>query len=121
MLTVSEAAHRLGLTARSVQRLAREGRLLGVEQYEGRWLIPESAVETYRQVYRGKTGRRNGVKTSPVRRVVELRLQRLGEVNTKELAADLEVTQSTIAAYLRELGAVFNPRTRTWKPAKEVK
>ena len=32
-------------------------------------------------------GRKKGVKTSPVRRVVELRLRRLGAVKTRELAA----------------------------------
>ena len=120
MWTVPEAAQRLGLTERFVRRLANEGKLIGAEQYEGRWLIPESALETYRQAHRGKTGRRKGVKTSQVRRVVELRLQRLGEVTTKELATDMGVTQTTIAIYLRELGAVFNPHTRTWKPKSKI-
>ena len=121
MLTVPEAAHRLGLTERSVHRLAREGKLLGAEYHEGRRLIPESALEYYRQTGMGKPGRKKGVKTSPVRRVVELRLRRLGAVKTRELAADMEVTQSTITAYLREIGAVFDPRTGVWKPGEGVK
>jgi len=121
MLTVSEAAHRLGLTKRFVRALAGSGRLAGAEYHEGRWLIPEEAVETYRGTSLGRRGRKKGVKTSPVRRVVELRLRRLGAVKTRELAADMGVTQTTIALYLRELGAVFDPRTRTWKPAKDVK
>lgn len=121
MLTVSEAAQRLGLTKRFVRELAGSGRLIGAEYHEGHWLIPESALEYYRQTCLGKPGRKKGLKTSPVRRVVELRLRRLGEVTTKELAADMGVTGAVIAVYLRELGAVFNPRTRTWKPAKDVK
>lgn len=118
MLTVSEAAQRLGLTKSFVRALAGSGRLAGAEYHEGHWLIPESALEYYRQAYLGKPGRKRGVKTSQVRRVVELRLRRLGVVKAKELAIDMGVTQSLIAAYLRELGAVFNPRTRTWKPGK---
>jgi excisionase family DNA binding protein len=121
MLTLSEAAQRLGLTKRFVRALAGSGRLAGAEYYEDRWLIPEEAVEAYREASLGQRGRKKGVKTSSVRRVVELRLRRLGAVKTRELAADLGVTQSLITAYLRELGAVFNPRTRTWKPAKDVK
>ena len=120
MWTVPEAARRLGLTERFVRGLASSGKLIGVEYHEGHWLIPESALEYYRQTCLGKPGRKKGVKTSSVRRVVELRLQRLGEVNAKELAAVLEVTQSTITTYLRELGAVFNPRTRTWKPKSKI-
>lgn len=121
MLTVSEAAHRLGLTKSFVRTLAGSGRLAGAEYYENRWLIPEEAVEAYREVSLGRRGRKKGVKTSQVRRVVELRLRRLGEVSAKELAADMGVTASVVTAYLREIGAVFDPRTRTWKPAGGVK
>ena len=121
MLTVSEAAHTLGLTKRFVRALAGSGRLAGAEHYEDRWLIPEEAVETYREASLGQRGRKKGVKTSPVRRVVELRLRRLGAVKTRELAADMEVTQNTITVYLRELGAVFDPHTGVWKPGKDVK
>lgn len=121
MLTVSEAAHRLGLTKRFVQVLARSGRLTGAEYHEDHWLIPEEAVETYRRVSLGQRGRKKGVKTSPVRRVVELRLRRLGAVRARELAADMGVTRSTIAGYLSELGAVFDPHTGVWKPGKGVK
>lgn len=121
MLTVSEAAQRLGLTKRFVRDLASSGRFAGAEHHEDHWLIPEEAVETYREASLGRRGRKKGVKTSPVRRVVELRLRRLGVVKTKELAANIGVTQSMITTYLRELEAVFDPRTRTWKPAKDVK
>lgn len=121
MLTVSEAAHRLGLTKRFVRTLAGSGRFAGAEHHEGHWLIPEEAVETYRGASLGKPGRKKGVKTSQVRRVVELRLRRLGVVKAKELATDMGVTQSMIATYLRELGAVFDPRTRVWKLGKDVK
>lgn len=121
MLTVSEAAQRLGLTKRFVRDLASSGRFAGAERHEDHWLIPEEAVETYREASLGQRGRKKGVKTSQVRRVVELRLRRLGAVKTQELAADMGVTQSMIATYLRELGAVFDPRTRVWKLGKGVK
>lgn len=121
MLTVSEAAQRLGLTKRFVRTLAGSGRFAGAERHEDHWLIPEEAVETYRESSLGRRGRKKGVKTSPARRVVELRLRRLGAVKTRELAADMGVTQTVIAVYLRELGAVFDPRTRVWKLGKDVK
>lgn len=121
MLTVSEAAQRLGLTKHYVRALARSGRFAGAEYYEDSWLIPEEAVETYREASLGRRGRKKGVKTSPVRRVVELRLRRLGAVKAQELAADMEVTQKTIKEYLRELGAVFDRHTGVWKPGKGVK
>lgn len=120
MLTVSEAAQRLGLTKSFVRDLASSGRFAGAEYYEDHWLIPEEAVETYREVSLGRPGRKKGVKTSPVRRVVELRLRRLGAVKAKELAVDMGVTQTTVTVYLRELGAVFDPCTRAWKPGKCV-
>lgn len=121
MLTVSETAQRLGLTKRFVRDLASSGRFAGAEYYENRWLIPEEAVETYREASLGQRGRKKGVKTSPVRRVVELRLRRLGVVKAKELAADMGVTRNAVIVYLRELGAVFDHHTSVWKPGKGVK
>ncbi len=69
MLTVSEAAHRLGLTKRFVRALAGSGRFAGAEYYEDRWLIPEEAVETYREASLGQRGRKKGEdQPSPARR-----------------------------------------------------
>ena len=44
MLTVPEAAQRLGLTKRFVRALAGSGGFAGAEHHEGHWLIPEEAV-----------------------------------------------------------------------------
>lgn len=113
-----EAAERLGLKRSSVVRMAQDGRLFGAYKApDGSWRIPTGTIEHYAATRLGRRGRVRGVKTSSVRRVVELRLRRLGEVRARELAEDCGVTRSLIAHYLREIGARYDTRTGVWRAA----
>lgn len=117
MLTTREAAERLGIKVESVSHAALRGLMTGARKIDGSWVIPEQAVEHYRKHHLGNIGRSKGQKTSPVRRVVELRLKRVGWVNSTQLADEMGVTRSLITIYLRELGARYDKETRTWRPA----
>lgn len=117
MLTTREAAERLGIKVDSVSDAANRGLMTGARKVDGLWVIPEQAVEHYRTHHLGNIGRGKGQKSSPVRRVVELRLKRVGRVNASGLADELDVTRALIAHYMRELGAKFDRSTNTWRPA----
>lgn len=115
-MTVGDAAAILGLKPESVSKMARLGRIPGAIKHEetGRWFVPHESVEQYRQTRLGKRGARKGAQYSPVRRVVQLRLNRVGFVRASETAQVVGVTPTTIAKYLREAGARYDTKTNLW-------
>jgi len=64
-LPASEAAQKLGITLRSLQRLIRQGKLPAVK-IANRWLIDKNILENFSRTYIGKKGRPKGY--SPKRR-----------------------------------------------------
>ena len=58
-VTAYEAAKELGVHPKTVGRLVRQGKLLGVK-LANRWLIEQSTLEAFREHYTGKEGRPKG-------------------------------------------------------------
>lgn len=66
LVTVTEAANRLGVHPKTISRLVRQGRLAGVK-LANRWLISEATFRRFSETYVGKKGRPKG--WSPKREV----------------------------------------------------